>query len=75
MANLGSYLNASLGIPKNQSLAFNTQLQTNVAFISNNQSVNNYSIILPAIKGTPGQTLSINTVVGPKLNMIFLDSN
>ena len=46
MANLGSYLNASLGVPKNQALSFHTELQTNVAFISNNQTVNNYSIIL-----------------------------
>ena len=73
MANLKAYLNASLSVPKNQALDFKTETQKNVLFISNNTTVNDYSIILPSSKGTLGQTLSINTVVGNKLNMIFLD--
>ena len=73
MASLKAYLNASLGVPKNQSLSFNTQQKTNVSFISNNQSVNDYTIILPSTPGLPTQTLSIGTVNGNRLNMVFID--
>ena len=61
---MASFFNGSFALPIGNNITFNTLNGNNIILTSNDNTISNYSLVLPSQIGSIGQTLSLSNIIG-----------
>ena len=72
MSYTNSYFNASIALPKGNSINFSSINGNVVSLVSSSNTSGNFNLVLPDTAGTINQTLSINNVISNDIILIIV---